>query len=562
MADDGDFGGYGDFGGMDSFGGYGADLGVDTGGSPGGNPTGNMDYFGLDYDGAGFAGLGHSGYGYGNAGGSEGFLASLFSFMGTPAGKALGMAVPGIGLAATLGKSINDGNFGKVGSTLGGLFGGQAGSALGGAIGSGLSNIGGSTSGGFSNTLGNSGNGDNITTTGSGSVIPNTGTTPGNTSSNITGGSSGNNMYGLTLPANLNTPNVAGYTPQNPQFKSYTPQNLSSTYQQTNPYTSNTNYNKVAYTGTSPNAVGSAADYSPTGINPVMNNQVGLPELASLFGPNSAYAQQLRQQLERKDSAAGRNSQYGTREVELQARLAEAAAKYAPEFANAQIAQQNANLAGQRLASENQQFGLNQQMQRSNFERQLSSQEGQFGATLSDSQNKFLAQLLSQEGQFGATLAQQEAQRKQQAAQALQQLQTQEGQFASKLDSEQQQYLASLFNDASQFNNRLAVQQNQFNTESELKRLGLSMDDQRLRALQQTEAGKLALGNREADIRLLLGQGEQGLANKKYSDLMQDRNLNTLYGIGRELGVFDWFSDAMKNTSDPNDINWEDWIDI
>ena len=41
------------------------------------------------------------------------------------------------------------------------------------------------------------------------------------------------------------------------------------------------------------------------------------------FGPDSPYAQQLRQQLERRDAQAGRRSQYGPREVELQAKLAE-----------------------------------------------------------------------------------------------------------------------------------------------------------------------------------------------------------------------------------------------
>lgn len=40
------------------------------------------------------------------------------------------------------------------------------------------------------------------------------------------------------------------------------------------------------------------------------------------FAPGSAYEQTLRKQLERKDAAAGRRSQYGPREVELQAQLA------------------------------------------------------------------------------------------------------------------------------------------------------------------------------------------------------------------------------------------------
>jgi hypothetical protein len=46
-------------------------------------------------------------------------------------------------------------------------------------------------------------------------------------------------------------------------------------------------------------------------------------DLNSIFSPNSVYAQQLRQNLERKDAAAGRRSQYGPREAQLMAALAE-----------------------------------------------------------------------------------------------------------------------------------------------------------------------------------------------------------------------------------------------
>lgn len=50
-------------------------------------------------------------------------------------------------------------------------------------------------------------------------------------------------------------------------------------------------------------------------------------KLTDMYGPDSPYAKQLRQQLERKDAAAGRRSQYGPREVELQAKLAEQTSK-------------------------------------------------------------------------------------------------------------------------------------------------------------------------------------------------------------------------------------------
>lgn len=72
--------------------------------------------------------------------------------------------------------------------------------------------------------------------------------------------------------------------------------------------------------------------------------QSNVTDLGSMFGPDSAYAQQLRQQLERRDAAAGRRSQYGPREVELQARLAELAARSAPQISQANMqAQQVAN---------------------------------------------------------------------------------------------------------------------------------------------------------------------------------------------------------------------------
>lgn len=52
-----------------------------------------------------------------------------------------------------------------------------------------------------------------------------------------------------------------------------------------------------------------------------MNSQIS--QLSGLYSNNSPYAQQLRQELERKDAAAGRRSQYGGRETQLQAMLAE-----------------------------------------------------------------------------------------------------------------------------------------------------------------------------------------------------------------------------------------------
>lgn len=61
-----------------------------------------------------------------------------------------------------------------------------------------------------------------------------------------------------------------------------------------------------------------------------IGGQIG--QLQSLFSGDSPYAQQLQQQLARKDAAAGRRSQYGTRGVELAARLAELNSRNAPQL--------------------------------------------------------------------------------------------------------------------------------------------------------------------------------------------------------------------------------------
>lgn len=76
------------------------------------------------------------------------------------------------------------------------------------------------------------------------------------------------------------------------------------------------------------------------------NNDIGgqIKSLQSLYSQNSPYAQQMRQALERKDAASGRRSQYGPREVELQARLADAASRQAPTLAG---------LYGQRMQNRN-----------------------------------------------------------------------------------------------------------------------------------------------------------------------------------------------------------------
>lgn len=68
------------------------------------------------------------------------------------------------------------------------------------------------------------------------------------------------------------------------------------------------------------------------------NNMLG--GLQSLYSQNSPYSQALRQQLERRDAASGRRSQYGPREVELQAKLAQLASGQIPAMAQLNQQQQ------------------------------------------------------------------------------------------------------------------------------------------------------------------------------------------------------------------------------
>jgi hypothetical protein len=81
--------------------------------------------------------------------------------------------------------------------------------------------------------------------------------------------------------------------------------------------------------------------------------------LEGLYGQNSPYAQSMRQQLERRDAASGRRSQYGPREVELQAALAGNASKLAPTLNQ---------LGGQRIQNRNQgHAALGQMLNKSGF---------------------------------------------------------------------------------------------------------------------------------------------------------------------------------------------------
>ena len=94
------------------------------------------------------------------------------------------------------------------------------------------------------------------------------------------------------------------------------------------------------------------------GNNSAVNAQI--ESLSSMYGPNSPYAAQLRQTLERKDAAAGRRSQYGPREVQLQAALADKQAGVADTIGRLATSGQNNQMAlnNQRNQTRAQQLAL------------------------------------------------------------------------------------------------------------------------------------------------------------------------------------------------------------
>lgn len=74
-------------------------------------------------------------------------------------------------------------------------------------------------------------------------------------------------------------------------------------------------------------AQANANQVATNGQNQIASNnniqQSQIKTLSDMYTQDSPYANQMRQELERKDAASGRRSQYGQREVELQAKLAQ-----------------------------------------------------------------------------------------------------------------------------------------------------------------------------------------------------------------------------------------------
>lgn len=82
-------------------------------------------------------------------------------------------------------------------------------------------------------------------------------------------------------------------------------------------------------------------------MNSAVQQQIN--QLSDMFSPTGVYANHMREVLARKDAAAGRNSQYGPREAQLMALLAEKQAQAANTIGNlAQTGQQNRFAAADR----------------------------------------------------------------------------------------------------------------------------------------------------------------------------------------------------------------------
>lgn len=115
------------------------------------------------------------------------------------------------------------------------------------------------------------------------------------------------------------------------------------------------NYFSQPTTGSDPNSSTGTTNWGNlvTGLGQMYmssRNNAGIQgqinHLNDLYAPNSPYAQQMQQALDRQDAAGGRRSQYGTRAVQLQAALANAASRNAPTLSNL-YAQQRQNRFGQ-----------------------------------------------------------------------------------------------------------------------------------------------------------------------------------------------------------------------
>jgi len=286
---------------MDAFGGYGTDFGLAN--------SGASDYFGTDYDGAGFSSVGGN---FGVPGGSGSFMDEISKFSRSPLGRVMSMTPVGkaLGLANVVG-SLSKGQYGP-------------------AVGMGVSALTGNPLAGTVANIGTqAAQGQNV----AGPVGATIGGLFGGQAAGPVGGMVGSQIGGMV-----------GQSVGSGKGSQSTGVNSGS--------------QGMDFGG----ALANIADvYSANRASRDIGRNISAMQASSpqvsldaLYGPTSPYAAQLRQRLEREDAAAGRRTQYGPREVELQARLADAYSRAAPQFvqANTQnmtaIAQQQALQAQRR----------------------------------------------------------------------------------------------------------------------------------------------------------------------------------------------------------------------
>jgi len=94
-------------------------------------------------------------------------------------------------------------------------------------------------------------------------------------------------------------------------------------------------------------ALNGTSQLASNAANTNANLQSSMSGLSDMYNPSGAYAQQLKQELARRDAKAGRNSQYGPRSVELQAALAKMQAQAAQSMSGLAGASTTANAQAQ-----------------------------------------------------------------------------------------------------------------------------------------------------------------------------------------------------------------------
>lgn len=299
---------FGDSSGMDAFGGYGGDLGVST------PSSGAFDYFGTNYGGEGFGSLGGT-FGVDNFG-DGGMSLAQWATPGYKSAEVLGQDIdqsfapdsnmygPDTSSNALGGLSDDSSGFGKKAANVAMKTFMAALSAKNPALGFALQAA----------LAGRSGRGGEMVGGRAGSMIGGgiAGPVGGYVGGQI-GAAAGRGLDGRDQATGAGSAAVAGGF-ANPNTQGIGLGDIASLYAATR-------------TNTTPFANTSSVNAGR--------------DMSSIYGPTSQYATELRRQLERRDAASGRRSQYGPREVELMTKLSELEARQRNADSQTNLAERN-----------------------------------------------------------------------------------------------------------------------------------------------------------------------------------------------------------------------------